>query len=180
MNQALFKIDPSNLKPLPPRDNHNCFGCSPRNEIGLQMKFHAGDDAMYSFLTVPGHLGGWSNIAHGGIVTTIMDEIMAWATIYFLHHMVMTKNIQIEFLKPVPIGKPITAKGIVLEQISKREARMQGEIFNESGELCARATGNFALFTAEAIVRLGIMDKKTIDEFQVYFQKHTTTQTLND
>ena len=62
------------LKRLPNSGNHNCFGCSPVNPSGLQMKFYANEDKVFSEVTIPDHLCGWSNIAHGGVLTTILDE----------------------------------------------------------------------------------------------------------
>ena len=47
------------------------------------MTFYTNQTAVYSKITVPDHLCGWNNLVHGGVLTTIMDEIMSWATIYF-------------------------------------------------------------------------------------------------
>ena len=78
---------PENLKELPSGRNHNCFGCSPINPSGLRMRFFTDGKAVYSRLQVPAHLCGWSNIVHGGVLTTILDEIMSWAAIRLLQRM---------------------------------------------------------------------------------------------
>ena len=43
-------------KHLPNRETHYCFGCSPANPSGLQMKFYTKDSSVFSRLTVPDHL----------------------------------------------------------------------------------------------------------------------------
>ncbi len=96
---------PKKLRELPNSRNHNCFGCSPANPSGLQMKFLTDGEAVYSQLEVPEHLCGWSNIVHGGVLTTILDEIMSWSAIHLLKRIALTRTLTVEFLKPVPVGR---------------------------------------------------------------------------
>jgi len=49
-------------KPLLNLENHKCFGCSPINPYGLQMKFYAKDESVFSWVTVSEHLCGWENL----------------------------------------------------------------------------------------------------------------------
>jgi acyl-coenzyme A thioesterase PaaI-like protein len=51
------------------------------------------------FLTVPEHLCGWSKMVHGGVVTTILDEIMSWSALYLLKKVIVTRTMTIEFIK---------------------------------------------------------------------------------
>ena len=92
-------------KPLPNLENHKCFGCSPSNPSGLQMKFYSKDESVFSWVTVPDHLCGWHNLAHGGAISAILDEIMGRTALYILNKLIMTKAMNIEFLKPVLIGQ---------------------------------------------------------------------------
>ena len=150
-------------KPLPNLENHRCFGCSPANPHGLQMKFLAEDDAVISRLAVPDHLCGWNDVVHGGVVSTILDEIMSRAAIYLLGRVILTKSMQVDFLKPVFTGREITARGRVLEQTGEREAKIRGDLFDAAGTRCARSTGTFALFTPDAIRKFDFMDPELID-----------------
>jgi acyl-coenzyme A thioesterase PaaI-like protein len=71
---------------LPTRENQNCFGCSLKNKAGLQMKFYTTEklDSVISWLKVPDHLCGWSNLVHGGIISTMLDEAMGWVALIIL------------------------------------------------------------------------------------------------
>jgi uncharacterized protein (TIGR00369 family) len=149
--------------------DHNCFGCSPVNPSGLQMKFRADQDTVYSDVTIPDHLCGWSNIAHGGVITTILDEIMSWAALHFLKRITMTKSMNIDFIKPVYIRNPLKAKGKVLEHTGKHDAVMEGILYNDKGVACAKSTANFAIFSPKVAKRFGIADDDSLKFFANVF-----------
>jgi uncharacterized protein (TIGR00369 family) len=157
------------FKELPNSREHNCFGCSPVNSSGLQMKFFTDGVQMISQVSVPGHLCGWSNIVHGGVLTTILDEIMSWTALYFLKRITMTRSMQIEFMKPAFIQSPLRARGRVLETAGKRDAVVQGTLFNSAGDICARSTANFVIFSPAVARRLKIADASSLRWFEEVF-----------
>ena len=161
-------MDKSGYTLLPNRDDHHCFGCGPKNPVGLQMQFYTDGKAVVSWVTIPQHLCGWSNLAHGGILFTILDEIMARSIIYGLKCIILTKSITVEFKKPVPMGTEIRAEGRVLEAVIEREALAEGLIVNDAGDVCARATGTFATINPEAARKLGIADDAMFRWFEEY------------
>jgi len=160
---------PDPYKQLPNNRNHNCFGCSPVNPSGLQMKFYTSESAVYSKVAVPDHLCGWNNLVHGGVLTTILDEIMSWTAIYLLKRVPMTKSISVDFLKPVRVGRALRVQGTVLEKTGKREVLMDGRIFNEDDECCAKATATLAVFSPAVAKRLRITDNESLKWFEQIF-----------
>ena len=154
---------------LPNSADHNCFGCSPVNASGLQMKFFANRDTVISNITIPDHLCGWSNIAHGGVLTTVLDEIMSWAALHFLKRITMTRSIRIEFIKPVYIRNLLKAEGRVVEQTDKHGAVMEGILYNDKGVVCAKSTADFAVFSPKIAKRLGIADDASLKFFADVF-----------
>ena len=159
-----------NLKEIVSRDAH-CFGCSQKNPYGLKMQFYADDAALYSWLSVPTHLCGWDGIVHGGVLSTILDEIMSWSAIYKLHRVVMTKTMTIDFFKPVYIADGLRVEGRVIEQISDREVIVEGKIYKEDNVLCAQTHGTFAVFTAKAVRRMKIMPPEVLNGFGEYLDQ---------
>ena len=151
---------------LPNRRNHQCFGCSPVNPSGLQMKFYTHESSVFSRLSVPGHLCGWNQLVHGGVLTTILDEVMSWAAIYLLKRITMTRSMTVEFLKPVYINTALKAEGRVLEVKGKHDAIMEGVLYNSEEELCARSRANFAIFSPAVAKRLGIADREHLEWFE--------------
>jgi len=153
-------------KHLPNRETHYCFGCSPANPSGLQMKFYTRDSMVFSRLTVPEHLCGWDRLVHGGVISTILDEIMSWTGIYMLKQITMTKSMTVDFIKPVYINNELKAEGKVLEKIGKHEALLEGSLYNDAGTLCARSKGNFVIFSPAVAKRLGIAQKEHLEWFE--------------
>ena len=77
-----MKMSTSNRRsinnPFTSIEQYNCFGCSPSNEFGLQMEFYdEGDETVCEWEPKP-HFQGYGNILHGGIISTMMDEIASW------------------------------------------------------------------------------------------------------
>ncbi|MCU0849107.1 MAG: PaaI family thioesterase [Spirochaetes bacterium] len=151
---------------LPNVEGNHCFGCGPENNSGLKMKFFAEEDAVVSWLHVKKDFCGWSNLMHGGIISSILDEIMSWSAIYLLKKFILTKSIQVDFLKPLYVTDDLKAEGRVGERKSEREAVMNGFLYNKKGELCARSTGSFALIDSEAVRKFGIMDEDMFKSFE--------------
>ncbi len=151
-------------------ENHNCFGCSPVNPSGLHMKFYANPETVSSWLKVPAHLCGYSTLVHGGIISTILDEIMSRTAIYRFKHFIMTKSITVDFIKPVHIEREIRAEGKVLEKLNRTKATVEGSLYNNNDELCAKSTGLFALFTPDVILKKGLMGGLNMDDFDVLFK----------
>jgi uncharacterized protein (TIGR00369 family) len=134
------------------------------------MTFWADETSVTSTVTVPQHLCGWNNLVHGGVLGTILDEIMSWATIHLLKQVPMTKSISIDFIKPVYVANPLKVQGRVLDKISRREALMEGSIFNADDECCAKATGTFAIFSPAVAKRLQITDNESLRWFEQVFK----------
>ena len=157
---------PADLIDLPRSDAHNCFGCSPSNPHGLQMTFHADEEAVYSQVTIPNHLCGWSNLAHGGVLFTILDEIMSWTAIYRLRRITVTQSMQIDFLKPVTIESSLIARGTIISTSGKHDVRTEGEIRTADGAQCARAHADFKAFSPAVARRLKIADDASLEWFE--------------
>ena len=158
-------------KPVPSLREHKCFGCSSCNPSGLQMKFFTDEKSVFSRLTVPQHLCGWDDLVHGGVISTILDEIMSWAAIYLLKKIILTKSMTVDFLKPVFIGDEIKAEGRVSELISQREVVMEAFIYDKEHKLCTKSKGTFALISRELAEKLGVMGEKALAELETVINR---------
>ena len=165
-----FKHKTENCRPLPTLENNKCFGCSPLNPSGLQMKFFTDEKSLFSEIAIPEHLCGWDRLVHGGVIATILDEIMSWSAITILKRIILTKSMTIDFIKPIYVGHTVMVEGTVLERKNAREALMTGLLYNAEGKLCARSQGTFALFTPDAAIRMEIMSKDDVKEFECLFK----------
>jgi acyl-coenzyme A thioesterase PaaI-like protein len=150
-------IDPKALKPVPNSAEHGCFGCGARNPHGLKMKFSTDGKRIYSFMQVPPTMTGWDRTVHGGVLSTILDEIMGWAVICLLKKIGVTKSMTTDFIKSVNAGERLTVVGAVQEKSSERSTLMTGAIYNPDDTVCVKATALFTTMQPRAAIRLGLV-----------------------
>ena len=63
-----------------PQDG-GCFGCSPANPAGLQLRFRRRGDRVVARYVIDDRFHGAPGIAHGGIAATIFDEASCAAVV---------------------------------------------------------------------------------------------------
>ena len=143
----------------------NCFGCSPANSSGLQMKCYTDEKSIFSWVKVPRHLCGWNRLAHGGTISTILDEIMGWTAIHLLKVIVLTKSMTVDFVQPVFLNEELEVEGWIEEFDNDGEVKVQATLRKAAGELCAKSSGIFSYFSPDAIRGMGIMDDACLKEF---------------
>lgn len=133
-----------------------CFGCGSENPYGLRMRFESDGSRLYSKVVIAEHLRGWSNLAHGGVISTILDEMMSWTAICLSERLILTKKMEIEFLRPVLINEEIFVEGWSDALIKDRSAVVSAKIMDSKGTELARSKGYFALLKKSSFDRLGI------------------------
>nr|WP_240194558.1 PaaI family thioesterase [Desulfopila inferna] len=127
------------------------------------MCFESNGRQIRSKLLVKKTFRGWSNLIHGGILSTMLDETMSWAVIKFTGKFMLTRSMTVTFKKPVHVGSALTAIGYVKKQSSERKAEVVAEIRDEDGDICAVSEGDFALFSKKHFLRMGIMPEEDIE-----------------
>ena len=150
-------------------DRHNCFGCSPKNESGLKMEFYINKevDRVVSWFSVPGRFCGWSNVVHGGIIATILDEAMGWGGLIILKKLILSKTLEVEFKSPVFTEAEIRVEGSVLEVKDERKAVMQGCVYDAGDNVCAKSTSLVSLFTVDSIRKMGVVDEEMLNDMDM-------------
>ena len=119
---------------------HNCFACGELNEHGLQLRMHLGERGSWTELTLPRRFEGWDGIAHGGILATLADEVMAWS-LFTDDQVGLTARLAVDFRRPAPIGRPIRADGWIADRRRLRYDTAARIVDAEGGDLLAEATG---------------------------------------
>src|ERR1700728_1036124 len=97
---------------LTPNPANGCFGCGGANERGMQLTFEQDDAARRirgAFRIAPEFQGG-PGFVHGGIVATLLDEVMAKVS-RFEKDYAVTGSLNIEYLKPALFGEAFRIEG---------------------------------------------------------------------
>lgn len=127
---------------------HRCFACGALNEHGIHLDLHVDGDQCWTELALPDRFQGWDGIAHGGIICTILDEVMAWS-LAATDNWGLTARMSVDFKRPVRLGVPIRGEGRVTS-IRRRLVDTAGSIVDPaSGEILATATATYVAADAE-------------------------------
>src|SRR5260370_30607346 len=128
---------------LEPNTANHCFGCGGANDSGMKLTFELDQDprrAAGKFI-LGSRYGGGAGFAHGGIIAVLLDEAMGKIS-KLTDERVVTAEINIEYLKPVPVDAEITVVGWQEEEKGRSRFRI-GEIYDAQGNLLARGPGRF-------------------------------------
>jgi uncharacterized protein (TIGR00369 family) len=115
----------------------NCFVCGKDNSAGLQLSFDLDKErqTLQTTFTAGPTFQGWDGIVHGGIISTLLDEIMAKLS-YELGYNTVTASLEIRFKKPAPILEPLIVLGEITE-VNKRLVRARGRVVKKDGTILA-------------------------------------------
>jgi uncharacterized protein (TIGR00369 family) len=128
--------------------NNRCFGCGADNPIGLHLRPERQDGQWVVRLVVPEDFQGWADVAHGGFLCTVMDEVMSWS-VRDESVRAVTGRLHVRFHKPVPVGAEITARGRVVRR-RRRLIDTEASIELPDGSRAAEAHATFVVLAQGA------------------------------
>ncbi len=101
--------------------------------------FEDGDDIVAFWKPLQGTTKRWLRTLHGGIQTTLMDELAGWVVLRKLQTSGVTSRLDAKFMKSISTNEPqLTIRGRMTDR--KRNAIfIETEIYNSANELCTRA-----------------------------------------
>jgi uncharacterized protein (TIGR00369 family) len=140
---VLLKPDPTNV----------CFGCGGANERGMQLTYEQ-DDAVQRIrgnFRLGAEYQGGAGFIHGGILATVLDEVMGKVCRFRGVHAV-TAELTIEYLRPVPVDVDLVVEGYEAE-MTGRNLFLIGEIRDVSGKVLARGKGRFVIVDPKRVAK---------------------------
>ena len=138
-------------------EGYNCFGCSPDNPIGLHLEFYEDGDYIVSTWHPEHNYQGWVDTMHGGILSTLIDEVCGWVVTRKLQTSGYTVQLNVKFRKAVPTREPeLTIRAKVSKQV-RNLAYISAEITNSKGELCNEGEAIYFLMNEEKAKEMGFL-----------------------
>ncbi len=125
-------------------EGNHCFVCGPSNPIGLGVTFDLREDVCVAqFTPGPEHMG-YDNVTHGGIVFSLLDDVMAnW--IWLRGERCFTGRAEIRYRAELPVGTPVRLEGRCLKR-KGRLAQMEGKVIRQADDyVVAEATAAFMI-----------------------------------
>lgn len=122
-------------------DDNFCFVCGTDNPHGLKLSFTCDNDKgeIISKVTFSRRFQGWKNVLHGGIISTVLDEIMVKAAEHKGLKCV-TAELKVKFKKPALINTEYVIKGKIKE-IRKKLIFAEGSVISTDNKIIAYADG---------------------------------------
>lgn len=100
-------------------DDQMCFVCGKQNADGLHLHFElVGDDRIRTEFIPLKRFQGWKDILHGGIIATILDEVMVNGA-YLRQIMAVTTKLEMRLRRPAAIGARLIFYGQIVKQDSR-------------------------------------------------------------
>ena len=134
------------INPFPGSEGYRCFACSPDNRFGLNMTFAEDGDEVICNWEPRDHFQGYRNILHGGIQSTLLDELAAWVVFVKVKTSGTTSRIEVFYHKPVFTNQGIIRLRGRLSEIKGNIATVKAEIVDTRGEVCTEATVDYYTF----------------------------------
>ena len=98
------------------QDNHCCFVCGKNNPEGLHLDFEPeGLSGVRTTYVIPERFQGFAGIAHGGILSTILDECMV-NTLWLRGITAVTARLEVRLRRPVGVGERVTFHAEVVRE----------------------------------------------------------------
>ena len=137
------------INPYSNREDYNCFGCSPKNELGLQMEFYEDGGYIISNWEPKKHLAGYGNILHGGIQSTILDEIASWVVYVKVKTAGLTASLNVKYRSTVFTDKgKLNVRAKLIDQ-NRKFASIHAELMDAEGNVCSEAEVKYFIFSQE-------------------------------
>jgi uncharacterized protein (TIGR00369 family) len=121
--------------------DHNCFACGRDNAIGMRLRIELGDGVARTTWVGGDDYVGWSDKLHGGIIATLLDEVMAWAPSSY-DSWAVTAEMTIRYRSPALPGESLEAEGRVVER-RRRIYRVTGDVRGADGRVVAEGSGRY-------------------------------------
>ncbi|UCG43167.1 MAG: PaaI family thioesterase [candidate division WOR-3 bacterium] len=120
-------------------NDNTCFACGRNNPHGLKLDIRKTDDGVELDYVPPAKFQGWRGIVHGGIVSTLLDELIAWACTARGFDAV-TGELNIRFRRPMKVGVMVHGTGRITRERGKLLVG-ESRLTDEGGAVIAEACG---------------------------------------
>jgi uncharacterized protein (TIGR00369 family) len=129
------------MKNLP--HTHSCFVCGESNPIGLNLRFETDGRMVQTRFTPRPEHAGFKQVVHGGLVATLLDEIMVWACGVQTKRFAYCAELTVRYASPLRPGHEVFAFGELTANRRDKIFEAKAEVKDSAGKILAAATGKY-------------------------------------
>lgn len=123
-------------------DNY-CFACGMDNPYGLKLNFRVEGDCFVTETTLAREYQSYTGVAHGGIVSTLLDEAMG-GYLVALGEKAVTGRLSVRYRHPTPIGETLRIEGKI-EARRSRFVTMKATVALADGTITAEGKADMVV-----------------------------------
>ena len=128
------------------REGYQCFGCCQENPVGMHMEFYEDDDDILCFWRPQAHFQGWIDTLHGGVQSTLIDEIASWVVFRKLQTTGVTSRLSVNFLHPIMTTDAQITLRARLREMKRNIAFIDVVIEDVNGRRCTEGEAVYYTF----------------------------------
>jgi uncharacterized protein (TIGR00369 family) len=122
---------------------HSCFVCGESNPIGLNLRFETDGQSVRTRFTPRSEHIGFKQVVHGGLIATVLDEIMVWACLAQTKRFAYCAELNVRFHNPLRPGEETIVTAELVANRRDRIFEVKSEVKDSSGKILATATGKY-------------------------------------
>lgn len=124
---------------IPPPSHASCMACGTGDSLGLQFRVGDGDTVSTTYQP-DSRWQGYSNLLHGGMISTLLDAAMTHC-LFRQGIEAVTASLKVRFLEPVPCTIPLDIRAGLVKR-RRHVYYLEAEI-GVSGHVLALAEASF-------------------------------------
>jgi uncharacterized protein (TIGR00369 family) len=121
----------------------SCFVCGENNSVGLQQRFDTDGRVVRARFTPRVEHAGFQGVIHGGILATLLDEVMVWACAVQAGRFGFCAEMTVRYQTPARPGETLLVEAELVANRRGRVFEAKAEIRNAAGAIVARAGGKY-------------------------------------
>jgi len=129
------------MKKLP--HTRSCFVCGEANPHGLQLRFETDGRLVHVRFTPRHEHIGFRAVVHGGVLATVLDELMVWACAVQTRRFAYCAELNVRFVQPARPGEPLAGIAELVKNRRDRIYQTKAELKANDGTVVATASGKY-------------------------------------
>lgn len=120
-----------------------CFGCSPRNRIGLALKMYRTEDGgLATDVTFSDDYASYPGVVHGGIVSVLVDELMGDLLALDRGMLAFSVTLRTKFLRPLQTRTPYRAVAHITRE-GNGVVHTEADVLSVAGDVHAMSSSSY-------------------------------------
>lgn len=129
------------MRPLP--HTHSCFVCGEANPRGLKLRFETDGRLVRARFRPAAEHNGFKGVVHGGIIATVLDELMVWACVVATRRFAYCAELNVRYLLSLAPEQETIATGELVQNRKGRIFEARATLLDAAGQTHATATGKY-------------------------------------